>query len=271
MPKDRRRPTGSHPADSEASLGDYVQMDTQDSVSPRYSRSTKNNQADLRLLVFDDSTGYRSGRNSDRGTPDSASRAKTRSAGTRPDLRHLCSAWYRTPSFSASGCKPPPALIARSTTASMPPTLQLPVALRQQPPGVALFPTIAYMAVGSPNERERFRKALNDRVKRDHPDVRGRPVWLYNELHAYTRKTGRKIRPPSKQTCAYWLAGTKIPKPEHITLICDALGLTRGELFGETGDARLAAIVERWADLPENMKNGIFSMVTPPLGRTGSE
>lgn len=117
------------------------------------------------------------------------------------------------------------------------------------------------MVGNAEKERERFKDALNARVQKEHPDKRGRPQWLRKKLNEYRIKTGRKGKTVSVQTCAYWLSGDKIAKHEHATLLCDALGMTRGELFGDSEDPRLSAIVENWADLPEHMKNGIFSMI----------
>lgn len=119
------------------------------------------------------------------------------------------------------------------------------------------------MVGSAEKERRRFSAALNARVEREHPQKRGRPQWLHRKLNDYRAKTGRRGKTVSVQTCAYWLAGEKIAKHEHATLLCEALGMTRGELFGESEDPRLQAIVEQWADLPEHMKNGIFSMVIP--------
>jgi hypothetical protein len=126
------------------------------------------------------------------------------------------------------------------------------------------------MVVGSQNERERFTAALNERVGRDHPEVRGRPVWLHDRLVTYYKQNGRKKKPVSIQTCAYWLSGKKLPRPEYVTMLCSALGMTRGELFGETEDPRLALLIERWAELPENWKDGLEAMLNPS-GRTGTE
>jgi hypothetical protein len=119
------------------------------------------------------------------------------------------------------------------------------------------------MVVAAEKERERFRDALNARVQRDHPAHRGRPQWLRKKLSEHLKRSGKRGKAVSIQTCAYWLSGEKIAKHENATLLCEALGMTRGELFGQAEDPRLAAIVERWASLPENMKSGLFSMVIP--------
>jgi hypothetical protein len=146
----------------------------------------------------------------------------------------------------------------------MTPNLQPPVAIRQQLRVAARFSKMQLMVVDSRQERERFAKALNERVAREHPDPRGRPQWLHRKLKDFIAKGGRRRKAPSVATCAYWLAGTKIARVGNDTLLCDALGMTRGELFGETNDLRLAAIIERWPDLPEHQKNGVFSMIVPP-------
>jgi hypothetical protein len=216
--------------------------------------------------------GYMSGRNSWRGTPEISSTVRTRSAGIRPDRRHFWTAWYRTPHLVAKGKRPPPPEIARST-ALMTRNLQLPVALRQQPRVVALFPTMQPMVASSQTERERFAKALNERIAKDHPDKWGRAVWLHDTLRDFWKRTGKKGKLVSAATCGYWVAGTKLPKAEHVTMLCSALGMTRDELFGghgDAGDPRLALIIERWDELPEEMKNGLYAFFNPAR-RTGSE
>jgi len=219
-------------------------------------------QARLRLVVDNEREsdgGYMSGRSSCLETPDAASTDRTRSAGTRPVRRHFWTAWYRTPHFSANGCNPPPPSIARSTTL-MGATLQLPVAIRQQPQVVSLFPNMQLMVAAGKTERERFQEALNARVAREHKEERGRAVWLYDHLVKYG-KTHRNAPSFSKALCGYYITGKKIPTGDRVGALCDALGMSRGELFGEAHDPRLAAIIRKWAELPERMKNGMFSMV----------
>lgn len=228
-------------------------------------KSDGSRQAGLRLVVIDGelvSNGYKSGRRRWRETPDTASKAITRSAGTRPERAHFWTACHVTPIFLPTDRKPPPDWIAVDT-GPMTPTLQPRVAIRQQPRVAACFSSIQHMVANAEKERERFRDALNARVKKDHPEKRGRPQWLRDKLHAHMKRTGNRSKPVSAQTCAYWLSGQKIAKPHHVSMLCDALGMTRGELFGESEDPRLAALIERWADLPEHMKNGIASMITP--------
>lgn len=118
--------------------------------------------------------------------------------------------------------------------------------------------------VASASEREHFRAALNERVAEKHADVRGRPVWLFNFLTDFRAKhRSRKYPEITKQTCAYWLKGDKLPTGERLALLCDALGMTRGQLFGETQDERLALIIRQWPNLSERKKEGLFSLIRP--------
>jgi hypothetical protein len=118
------------------------------------------------------------------------------------------------------------------------------------------------MVVNGKTEKEHFKDALNARVADKHPEQRGRPIWLYDQLQAY-RKTHRKFFPitVSKQICAYWLKGEKLPTGERLQLLCAALDMTRGQLFGESHDPRLSLIIKRWGALPEHLKRSMHSMV----------
>jgi len=120
------------------------------------------------------------------------------------------------------------------------------------------------MVANGKTEKDHFREALNARVYQDHPEVRGRPVWLYEHLQTY-RKKHRSFQPVTitKQICAYWLKGQKLPTGERLQLLCAALAMTRGQLFGETHDPRLSLIIRRWGELPENIKSGMHLMARP--------
>lgn len=80
-------------------------------------RSHRKTHARLRLVFSDGvlvSAGYRSGRRTQRETPDNTSTDRTRSAGT-PPRRHLSTACGEIPNALAKAPRPPEALIARST------------------------------------------------------------------------------------------------------------------------------------------------------------
>jgi hypothetical protein len=216
--------------------------------------SEKNkDQARLRLVVDNDSGGYRSGRSSYRGTPDAASKDSTRSAGTRPDLRHFCSAWYRTPSFAAKDCKPPPAKIARSTTASMPSSLQLAGVMSQQPSRVIALCSMRTMAADAKTAASKaFSDELNKQLGERQAPSYGRPAWLSRELK-------RRVKlEASVTTCQKWLGGKQIPRSwklrkliEGFDLEVDAL-MKAGNLAPETdGDEMLTELRRLWPKITD--------------------
>lgn len=222
----------------------------------------KTNYARLRLVTVDGvliSTGYKSGRSSSRGTPDLADSGTTRSAGTRL-FNHFWTAWYRTPKASAVARTPPNSSIARCT-AVMGDNLQLPVANSQQLPVIIFSNSMQPMVVNAEKERKRFVDALNARVERDHPDTRGRPQWLHGKLKQYRDRTDRRSKVVSVATCAYWLNGKKIAGLANASMLCGALDMTRDELFGATEDPLLSELVDRWKDIPDNVKNAISALI----------
>jgi hypothetical protein len=185
--------------------------------------ATKKNkgQARLRLIRCNESVsgGYKSGRRSNRDTPDAFSSGNTRSAGTRPDFLHFWSAWYRTPNFSESGCKPPPPLIARST-GFMTATLQLKSVIGQQPSNVIGFATMQLMvAKAKKDAMALFSAMLNAEFDRLNAPKRGRPAWMKREL-----KTRARFE-TTTTSCQKWLGGQQIPRSSHLAIIVKAFGL----------------------------------------------
>lgn len=112
------------------------------------------------------------------------------------------------------------------------------------------------------NERIKFKQALNDRIAQEHPEDWGRAQWLYETLKAHHKAKRLKAKLVSVQTCGYWVRGEKTPGPANTTLLCEVLGMTRGQLFGDSLDPRLQRLNEIWGHLPEHMKNGIDQMIT---------
>jgi hypothetical protein len=123
------------------------------------------------------------------------------------------------------------------------------------------------MVTTAQKERERFRIALNARIAIEHPPEHGRAQWLHERLTAYMKRNGIKRKPVSPQTCGYWVRGEKIAGPANATILCGALGMTRGDLFGDTEDPDLAKVVENWSDLPGHIKHAILSLVDPAASR----
>lgn len=145
--------------------------------------------------------------------------------------------------------------------------VQPPVALRQQLRVTPLFANMQPMVVSSESERAKFKAALNERIAQDHPEEWGRAQWLFEKLKAHHKTKRLKGKPVSVQTCGYWVRGDKLPGPANTTLLCDALGVTRGQLFGDSSDPRLQRLNEIWSYLPEHMKNGIDQMITGEKAR----
>lgn len=221
--------------------------------------STRKGQARLRLVVDNErgsDGGYRSGRNSWRDMPDAASTERTRSAGTRPDLRHFCTAWYRTPSLAAKGCSPPPASIAR-LTASMRRSLQLTGVIRQQPARVSGLGSMQLMVAKPEQARIRAQEAFSDELNRQlelrEAPARGRPAWLKKQLKARVKldisvTTGQK-----------WLGGLQIPRGWKLMKLIEAFSLDveplmkAGDLVpGDADDDRLATLRQLWPHITDD-------------------
>lgn len=212
-----------------------------------------NDQPRIRLAWFNrefpdvDSGGYKSGRSSDRDTPEAFSRGITRSAGTRPDFLHFWRAWYRTPNFSERDCKPPPSSIARST-GFMPTTLQPKSVIGQQPSNVIGFATMQLMVVKAKKDAmERFSANFNAELTRIDAPEYGRPAWLAKELK------DKAAFVVTVTSCQKWLGGLQIPRSSHLSVICRAFGFNQQQLLQGAwepppgyGDPMLAEFHRAW-------------------------
>lgn len=238
--------------------GDYVHMDTPSRRAPRYCRRIKNNQARLRLVVINDSMGYKSGLNSCRETPDMASMDSTRSAGTRPERRHFCTAWYETEHRAAKGKRPPPPLIARSTTL-MEPILQPIVALRQQPIRACQAASMQLMVVRTKEEaRAEFARNLNRELDRLSAPRRGRPGWLREKLSNAV----------SRESCRKWLAGEDLPDQGNMSILIDTLDLNQQllrtgswEPAPSSKDQRFMELEKAWPHLEDPAREAIMMVL----------
>lgn len=74
--------------------------------------------------------------------------------------------------------------------------------------------------------RAAFSAALNGFLEALGVPSRGRPRWLYDRLKAHAR---REV--VTYESCRKWLKGLDIPDQANLTILCDAIGATRDDLF----------------------------------------
>jgi hypothetical protein len=219
------------------------------------------NQARLRLVVDNESSGgYISGRSSCLGTPEILSTNSTLLGGT-PDLRHLEMACSETPHLDASFVSPPPPSMARSITSAstfMPPSLQPIVGNRQQPIRAERSDSMQLVVVKTKIEaREEFSRNLNKELDRLQAPKRGRPIWLRKQI-------GEIV---SRETCRKWLQAKDMPDEAHMSVLIDRLGLNhqflrtgRWESSPGAKDMRFAEIEKAWPHLDEGIREAILSV-----------
>lgn len=216
-------------------------------------------QALWRLATVDGvpvSTGYRSGRSSVLGTPDTDSTSSTRSAGIRSAFRHFCTAWYRTPHLRANSISPPPPEIARSI-ALMPPNLQPIVAVGQQSMRASESDTMQPMVdTAKEAARAAWSEWLNSVLDQKEVPRRGRPGWL----RQFLKSNGLKV---SYETCRKWLAGLDLPDRANEAVLCKSLEIGR-----QPADIQFAELTEIWDSLPPARKE--FVLATAKMAQAAS-
>lgn len=207
----------------------------------------KQSQPHLRLVFSrEDSSGYKSGRSSERDTPEIDSSGITRLGGITPDFRHFWTAWYLTPSFSATDCSPPPPSIARVTDSDMHSNVQPIIAFRQQPMRVWRPDTIQPMVdTAKYTAREEFSRWLNSHADRLHAPSRGRPKWLQKRLKD---EVGLNV---SYETCRKWLGGLDMPERPNEALLYKALGV---QIQAEESDPQFEQLRQIWRTLPDKSR-----------------
>lgn len=224
---------------------------------------TIKNQPQLRLVIggtgSQEDCGYKSGLSSCLETPDTRSTVSTRSAGTFPERRHFCTAWYRTPHKFAKEPSPPAPEIARST-AFMEESMQPIVAFGQQPILADPHRTMQLMVVRTKDEaRQEFARNLNAQLNAQEAPKRGRPEWLRGKI-------GRIV---SRESCRKWLAGEDMPDQTNMSILIESLGLNEQQLrIGRwsppppgSQDERLAKLTKSWPSLPDKVQNAIMAVL----------
>jgi hypothetical protein len=229
-------------------------------------------QPQLRLVVSKDEEstgsagGYRSGRNACLETPETRSTVNTRSAGTFPERRHFCTAWYRTPHLAANEPSPPAPSIASATgplstndSGVMNVSMQPIVASGQQPIRAVPGRTMQLMVVRNKIEaRKEFAKNLNVELDLQKVPRRGRAGWLQ-------AKIGKIV---SRESCRKWLAGEDMPDQGNLSVLITALGINEQKLrVGQWSpppgahDERLSLITKKWPHLPSKAQDAIMAML----------
>lgn len=74
--------------------------------------------------------------------------------------------------------------------------------------------------------REAFGVALNKFLDARKILVRGRASWLYDRLKSHAR---REV--VSYESCRKWIKGLDIPDQANLTILCEAIGASRDDLF----------------------------------------
>lgn len=211
-------------------------------------------------LVFsrEDSSGYKSGLSSERGTRETFSTANTRSAGM-PARRHFCTAWYDTPSALAKALSPPAPLIARTTADSvMQQNVQPIVAFRQQRMRAFQLGSMQRMVVRTKKDaKEAFANALNKFLERREVPVRGRASWLYDRLKAHARQ-----EVVSYESCRKWIKGLDIPDQGNLTILCEAIGATRDDLFPTKGTPTSGSLEALIKDLEPDEQQKVIGYIS---------
>lgn len=228
----------------------------------------KNQQTRLRLVVSNDrSSGYRSGRSSERETPDATSSAMTRFGGTRPLRSHFCTAWYRTPIFSAVDWSPPAASIALSTDV-MSRNLQPIVALRQQPMRVSGSDTLQPMVVQAKrvirtkdDVRKEFGARLTEHLERNGIPRRRQISYLYERLSV------KGVPGVSKETCRKWTRGLELPDEANLDLLASRIGadpyvLRHGEHpIPSSHDDETHELFDLWKKIPDEQRSHVIQIM----------
>lgn len=234
--------------------------------------------------VPDSDGGYRSGRSSERETPEMDSRARTRSAGTLPLDSHLYTAWYRTPHSEATFDTPPAPMIARPTgvpgigdssgpagkvcAVSMHHKLQPIVASRQQPEVSGGSSSMQPMVVSTKEQvRAAFAGRLNALLERRGVKKWGRPARLYEILKAHNG--GEQV--VSKTACQNYLNGDDLPDEANKAILADALQVSQWELYEDPArlpDPATIELLRYWNKLSDSKRGFVLQAAKVASGDT---
>jgi transcriptional regulator with XRE-family HTH domain len=215
---------------------------------------TRRNQARLRLIVDNESDGYRSGRRRWRDTPDTASIGRTRSAGIRPEASQPetvpCDL---KPSARAKALWPPTAShAARSASVDMDPINAQTVNMVNANSGSRCRDN-RRMAREPARQPSEFWKRLQEALK-------DKPLWQpLNANHVATRLK------MSQGSVYRWFTGDGLPELDTALYLAEAGGVTvdwllrgRKPKYPISSDPLLRSLFELCEDLNEDSRKTVL-------------
>lgn len=202
------------------------------------------NQPALRLVI-DNSRGYKSGRISERDTPDISSSSNTRSAGT-PLLRHLWTACGEMPRDLATDASPPDARIARSIAFD-----SMVAVTKPQVDSRVNLRSVVYLNRGFHARAMKSRDGMSPLGRTIIEALRRLDLtqaWLAEELHV------------SENAVSKWIRTGQISRANGVKL-AEALALSLEDVMRPNGHASGSAFDARWQALPPDTKAKIFELI----------
>jgi transcriptional regulator with XRE-family HTH domain len=200
------------------------------------TKTKRNYPAYLRLAFNrDDSSGYKSGRSSERDTPEIDSSVSTRSAGT-PLRRHLSTAWGEMPRRLAKAPRPPTIAMTLSTGFSDMHISQPQVDFTVNLPLVARLNPGLHPFCMSP-----LGKTISTRLKA----LDKTQAWLAEEVGV------------SENAVSKWIASGKISRVNSIKA-ADALKMSVAQLLDPNPTPELDA---RWHSFPPSVKQRVLALI----------
>lgn len=201
----------------------------------------KRSHPHLRLVFSrDDSIGYKSGRSSERETPEIDSRASTRSAGT-PARRHLSTACREMSKRFARAPRPPTDLMTRSTGLNSLGFADISLSQPQVDFGVNL-PLVAPLNPGlHAYEMSPLGKIIKARLKA----MGHTQAWLAERVGV------------SENAVSKWIKSGEISRA-NIEPVTEALDISVAQLLDQNP---MPSLDERWHSLPASVKQRVLALV----------
>lgn len=212
----------------------------------------RTHHARLRLATVDGtsvSDGYKSGRSSQRDTPDMDSRMSTRSAGT-PLRRHLSSACREIPKRLANALRPPDTSITRSMGF---------VGMDLSQPQVDFVVNLPLVAALNPGFHACRMSPLGKTIKSRLKALGETQSWLAEKIGV------------SENAVSKWIKTGEISR-ENIKPAADALQISVAQLLDPNP---IPDMDDRWHSFPPSLKQRVLALVdelvNPPRTETNEK